>query len=100
MTQGHEHYATAYRAAERAQHLLAQPATLDAYDWGLVATLIVEADNALTRARQQDQSLALPLLDLVLEELRDVSGNFTSAAFLRATRPERRQNPSLFAPRP
>jgi hypothetical protein len=89
----------AYRAAERAQRLLAQPATLDSYDWGLVATLIVEADDALRRAQEHDPSIKLPLLDTVVEELRDATSNFASAAFLSATRAERRQKPNLFTPR-
>lgn len=93
------HQEQARRAAERAQRLLTQPATLDSYDWGLVATLIVEADEALGHAQVYDPSITLPLLETVLEELRDVTSNFTNAAFIRATKPERRQKPSLFAPR-
>lgn len=100
MDSGDEHQKQAYGAAERAQRLLAQPATLDVYDWSLVASLIVEADDALKRAQELDVSITLPLLDTVVEELRDVTSNFTSAAFLSATKPERRQKPSLFAPNP
>jgi len=94
-----QHLEKANLAAERAQHLLAQPATLDSYDWGLVATLIVEADDALKRAQADDPTIQLPLLDTVIEELRDATSNFTSATFLAATKPERRQQPSLFMPR-
>jgi hypothetical protein len=93
------HQEQARRAAERAQRLLAQPVTLDTYDWGLVATLILEADEALGRAQDHDPSITLPLLETVLEELRDVTSDFTSPAFVKATKPERRQKPRLFAPR-
>ncbi len=96
-TEGHQEQAR--RAAERAQRMLTQPATLDSYDWGLVATLVVEADRALARAQEHDRLITLPLLELVLEELRDVTSNFTNSAFLKATKPERRQKRSLFAPR-
>jgi hypothetical protein len=99
MDNGECHQDQARRAAERAQRLLAQPATLDCYDWGLAATLIVEADDALKRAQEQDPAITLPLLDKVVEELRDVTSNFTKPAFLRATKPERRQRPNLFTPR-
>jgi hypothetical protein len=64
---------------------------LESYDWGLVATLIVEADEALGRAQEHDPSITLPLLEIVLEELRDATSNFTSSAFIKATKPERRQ---------
>lgn len=93
------HQEQAHRAAERARRLLAQPASLDVYDWSLMASLIVEADDALKRAQEHDASTTLPFLDAVVEELRDVTSNFTSPAFLRATKPERRQKPALFAPR-
>lgn len=99
MDRGEEHRGQARRAAERAQGLLAQPATLDTYAWGLVASLLIEADDALKRAQQLDEAVTLPLLAEVLNELQDVTANFTSPAFLRATRPARRQNPTLFAPR-
>ena len=92
------HQRQAQRAAERAHGLLAQPATLDPYDWGLIATLIVEADEALRRAQQHDPSITLPLLETVLEELRDVTCNFTSPAFVNAAKLSRRQKPRLFAP--
>jgi hypothetical protein len=79
--------------------LLAQPATLDAYDWGLVVSLIVEADDALMRARAYESSITLPLLETILDELRDVTSNFTNAAFLEASKSARRQKTGLFAVR-
>jgi hypothetical protein len=82
----------AYSAAERAHGLLAQPAILDAYDWSLVASLIVEADDALKRAQEHDATATLPLLDAVLKELRHVTSNFTKPEFVRATKLERRRN--------
>jgi hypothetical protein len=93
------HQEQALRAAEWAQRLLAQPATLDWDDWGLVAALLVDSDEALERAREHDASVRLPLLPIVIEELRDVTSNFTKPAFLAATKSARRQRPSLFAPR-
>src|SRR5687768_2134912 len=92
-----EHQEQARRAAKRAQEMLAQPATLDSYEWGLVASLIVKADEALRRAQEHDPSIKLPLLETVLEGLRDVTSNFTNPAFIRATKPSRRQKPNLFA---
>ncbi|QAY75405.1 hypothetical protein [Sphingosinicella sp. BN140058] len=67
----------ASEAAQRAHDLLAQRATLDSYDWLLVATLLVEADEALERAKQSNPAVELPLLDEVVEELRDATENFT-----------------------
>jgi len=85
-------------AAERAHLLLVQPATLDSYDWLLVATLVVEAHGALKNAQDADPAVCLPILDTVIEELREATANFADADFLRATRSARRHKPSLFAP--
>jgi hypothetical protein len=35
----------------------------------------------------------------VVEELLEATSNFSDAGFLRATKPARRHNPSLFTPR-
>jgi hypothetical protein len=99
MTDANEHLAQASHASERARGLLAQPATLDGYDWLLVATLIVEADDALRIARESEPSAQLPLLDEVVEELREATSNFTKAEFVSAAKAPRRQKPSLFTPR-
>jgi hypothetical protein len=64
----------------------------------LVATLVVEAHGALKNARDTDATVCLPILDTVIEELREATANFADADFLRATRSARRHNPSLFAP--
>ena len=93
---GRHHLELASRAAERAQQLLAQPATMDAYDWALVATLLVEADDELRCAQEQDASVQLPLFQRALDELREATSDFTKADFLRASRAARRQRPSLF----
>jgi len=85
-------------AAERAHLLLVQPATLDSYDWLLVATLVVEAHGALKNAQDADPAVCLPILDTVVEEFREATANFSDADFLRATKSARRHNPSLFPP--
>jgi hypothetical protein len=89
----------ARRDAERVKELLASPATLDAYDWGLVASLLVSADTALAAARTLDPNATLQVFDDAVEELRDASSNFTKPAFIAATKPPRRQRPALFTPR-
>jgi hypothetical protein len=99
MTDANEHLAQASHALERAKGLLAQPATLDGYEWLLVATLIVEADDALMVAQKSDPSARLPLLDEVVEELREATSNFTKAEFASAAKAPRRQKPNLFTPR-
>ncbi len=98
MTPVEQHLDKASRIAERVRDLIARPATLDSYDWSLAATLLIEADDALQAARSLDPSAQSPLFDEVLEDLRDTTSNFTNAEFLKATRPERRQKPALFAP--
>jgi hypothetical protein len=94
-----KHFEKAKRAAQRAQHLLAQPARLDAYDWGLVAALVVEADRELQLALEHDASIQLPLLQTVLDELREATSDCTNPAFVRASKAARRQKPDLFAVR-
>lgn len=98
MDEAESHQERAALAAERAHLLLVQPATLDPHDWLLVATLVVEADGALKNAQDADPSVCLPILDTVIEELREATSNFSDAGFLRATKSARRHNPSLFAP--
>ena len=93
------HQEQARRAADRAHRLMSQPATLDSYSWGLVAALLVEADEAFSRAQELNPSITLPLLDAVLEELRDITSDFTKPDFIKATRAARRQRPSLFTSR-
>lgn len=80
----------------RVEQLLAQPATLDSYDWLLVATLLGEADDLLQRTDGGSSTERSPRLGSVLEELRDATCNFTNPQFLRVTRPARRRNPHLF----
>lgn len=99
MDEAESHRKQAALAAERAHWLLAQPATLDSYEWLAVATLVVEADGALKKAQDTDPTVCLPILDNVVEEMREATSNFSDAGFLRATRSARRHNPSLFAPR-
>jgi hypothetical protein len=99
MANDQQHLERANLAAERAHRMLELPATLDSYAWGLIASLIVEAANEIERAQADDPTIRLPLLDTVVEELRDVTAKFTSAAFLAATKPARRQQPGLFTPR-
>jgi hypothetical protein len=72
----------AQHEALRARELLAQPAILRAEDWLLVATLLVAAENALHRARERDGAARLPLLDVVLEELSELTSGFTRPEFL------------------
>jgi hypothetical protein len=87
-------------ATKRAHQLLAQPARLDAYDWALVAVLIVEADDEVRRAQGQDAAFQLPLLRTVLDELCEATSNFTNQNFLRASKAARRQKPNLFRTNP
>ena len=89
----------ARRCAARAQWLLLQPATLDPFDWLALACSIVDADKFLQQAQELDPSIRLPLLEAVLEELRDVTANFTRPDFLSATGGIRRDHPKLFKPR-
>ncbi len=85
--------------AEQAESLLMQPASFDSYDWSLLVGEIVEADRLLRSAREADPAASLPLLDTVLEDLRDVTANFTRPEFLAATKADRRGNPKLFEPK-
>ena len=64
--------------------------------WDSVASDLVEADLALESAKKLNPRLELPLLEEVVEELREVTANFTRPAFIRATKPPRRQRPHLF----
>lgn len=90
----------AQRCAEWAHDLMMSPAGFDSYDWGVVTSRIVGAAEALRSARKLDPTVALPLLDEAIEELRDISANFTRPEFLDSTRASRRQSPELFVPRP
>jgi hypothetical protein len=76
----------------RVRQLLAQPATLDSYDWLIIATLPSEADESLKKSELSRHSA----LSDVLDELRDLTRNFTLPAFVQATRPVRRRYPHLF----
>jgi len=75
---------------------MAQPASLDSYDWLLVATLVVQADKAFETAKQSNPAVELPVLDAIVEELRGATDNFTDPDSVRATKPARRQRPALF----
>ena len=76
--------------------LLARFTTLDDYDWCLVATLIVEADDFRMVAQQGDPNYALPPSDEVVEETARRTSNFTKPEFIRAAKSPRRQRPALF----
>jgi hypothetical protein len=76
----------------RVRQLLAQPAALDSYNWLLIATLLSEADESLRRSEVSQN----PALNDVLDELRDLTRNFTLPAFDQAARPVRRRYPHLF----
>ena len=80
----------------QAQNILLPQGKPDSEGWGLVAALLVEADLAIAEARQDDETLQLPLLDEMIALLRDMTQDFTDRDFLRATRAARRQRPALF----
>ena len=82
---------------DQALNILAFPASLDGYEWGLLASLAVEAEAALREVGSAADGLR-PKFDQVVEELRDVTADFTNLEFLRASRAARRDNPELFAP--
>jgi len=90
----------ARRSAEWAHDLMTSPAGFDSYDWGVVIDRIVGAAEALQAARELDPTVELPLLEEAIEELRDITANFTKAEFLDSTRAHRRHRPELFVPRP
>jgi hypothetical protein len=89
----------AERHLARARRILAQPATLDSHEWMLLATLMVDADAALLSNKTDGHAQELALFASVLEELREVTDDFTDTKFLSASRAARRHKPSLFAPR-
>jgi len=78
---------------QRARQLLNSSGHLDSYDWPLVVSLIVEAQELLAQAGKRTR-----LLDEVLDELRLETSNFSNPIFLRSTRAARRHAPSLFMP--
>jgi hypothetical protein len=98
MGDGQHHLEQASCAAQRAQQLLAQPANMDAYDWGLITALLVEAYDELQRAQEQGSMVQLPLFEIVMEELRDATSDFTKQDFVSASKAARRQKPDLFSP--
>ena len=85
--------------AESAEALIMRPANFRTEEWLLAVTDIVSADEHLRRAREIDPTASLPLLDQVLEDLRDLTDNFTKPEFFAATKAGRRGNPKLFEPR-
>ena len=86
----------AERALRQAQSILTHGPSYQPEEWGLLATLIGEADLAIRQG-----PLASPILKLLLEEVvedfRDVTRDFTNPAFVRASRAARRRNKGLFS---
>jgi hypothetical protein len=68
----------------------------DAEEWGLLASLIGEADLDFQAARRGNPALTFPLLETVVEEFYEMTDGFTDPLFLRSTRPARRRNRALF----
>jgi hypothetical protein len=89
--------AGAERSLKQAQHVMShgRPSD-DAEEWLLLATLIGEADSDFRTARQHNPSLTFPLLEIVVEELYEMTAGFTDPVFLRMTRAARRRNRALF----
>ena len=86
------------RDLETAIHLLAGCDRLVPEQWLLVATLIAEADLSLRARHPVDQSL-MPFLERAIDDLREVTRDFTDREFVRSTRAARRRNPTLFLQR-
>lgn len=80
---------------DRLESLLARPAALASEEWLLVATLLVEAAEALGPATP-DPSRAR--FERIRGELCDLTDGFTRPLFVRSTRAARRHRPELFAP--
>ena len=89
----------AQRGAEAARRLMEQPAGLDGHDWGLIVAHLAAADEALLAARKLDPTIDMPLLNEAIEELVEITANFTRSDFLNSTRAARRNRPGLFVPR-
>jgi hypothetical protein len=92
--------AEAERYLEQARRILMHPVNLDADEWVLLATLVGEADHVVREEQRWNPQLQLPLLDEVIDDFRELTADFTNAAFLSATRAARRRNPPLFTGRP
>ena len=88
----------AERALKQAQTILGHPHRYEAEEWMLLATLVGEADLAIRRNPSAAPQLKA-LLDVVVEDLRDVTKNFTLPAFLDGSRAARRHNKNLFSAR-
>ena len=77
------------------QDLLSQPATLDSYDWMLIATNLVAAAESLDEASSEYRAQFAD----VIEEINDATKGMTDPHFLKSTRAARRQRPDLFVPK-
>jgi hypothetical protein len=81
---------------QRARRLLSGTGRYGSDDWMLLATLIGEADLVIREAHQRTPGLDLSLLDVVTDEFRKETDDFSDADFLQSSRAARRRNPQLF----
>ncbi len=80
----------ARQCLEQAHRVLAVPVRYQPEEWLLLAGLVGEAESLVREARAADPSASLPLFDLVMEEFRDATANFTNVDFLKSSAPARR----------
>jgi hypothetical protein len=80
---------------DQAKRILDGTGRYVAEEWMLLATLVGDADLVLRGDRQAEPEL-LRALDEVVKDLKEVTSNFTSPDFLKASASARRRNPELF----
>jgi hypothetical protein len=83
---------------DQAKRILVVSGQYEADEWMLLATLIGDADLILREEEDSHPELR-DLLGDVVQELKDVTRNFTAPEFLRSTRAARRRNRELFSVR-
>ena len=83
-------------ALRQAQCILSHPSGYQSEEWMLLATLVGEADLAIRHDPRASDSLTA-LLDEVVRDIREVTNDFTDAAFLSGSRAARRRNKELFS---
>ena len=88
----------AERALQQAKRILAHPHGYQPEEWLLLATLVGEADLAIRQDPRASEHLKV-LLAQVVDDLREVTHDFTDPAFLRGSRAARRRNQDLFSSR-
>lgn len=99
MDQGADRLAEAERSLRQALQVLAGGDSYEGEEWMLLATLVGEADLIVREEQQNDPAIRVPLLEIAVAELREVTAGFTDPTFLRSTGAARRRNPQLFSGR-